>query len=291
MGRIARKIAIAAVAPLLAVLGVAVATTTASAHTPSVVTTTGGGAVPVSVQHIELRPSVHKVTTHAKTVAPELYRVVSGDNLSSIAKAHNTPHGWAGLYALNRSTVGSNPNLIQVGEHLKLTGPVTSTQLRSAYDALPTSVPAPVHHYSVTHHSVDTDDSVNKTTQPSAPVQKPQSAPVQQQAPAPAPVHSQAAVVPQSSSGGGISSVSDLSGAWQCIVQHESGGQNLSYGDASSTGYFQIQQPTWNDYGGTAYAPSPYLATLDQQYQVALKILAAQGPSAWSTNASFGCGL
>jgi cell wall-associated NlpC family hydrolase len=113
--------------------------------------------------------------------------------------------------------------------------------------------------------------------------------------PAPGPVHHhQSSPAPHAvtvSAPGGPASVSDLSAAWQCIVQHESGGQNLSYGDSTSTGYFQIQQATWDAYGGQQYAARPYEATLAEQYAVSLKILAAQGPSAWTTNAAFGCGL
>lgn len=81
------------------------------------------------------------------------------------------------------------------------------------------------------------------------------------------------------------------SSPWACIVDHESGDQNLSYGDASSTGYLQIQQPTWDDFGGQQYASQAYLATEQQQFLVADQILASQGPGAWSTNNSFGCGL
>lgn len=260
MGKFARKIAIAAIAPLLILLG-AVATTTASAQTPSVNPTPGGGAV-VRVFQSLTQPTVHHAT------APAVYSVRSGDNLSSIAKAHNTPHGWAGLYALNRSVVGSNPNLIQVGEHLKLTGNVTSRQVEASYAALPK---APVAPPAVYYHA--------PIVQHTAPV----TPPVQQKAP----VQQQAAPAAQS----GVSDLSSLPASWQCIVFHESTNRNLSYGDASSTGYFQIQQPTWGDYGGLAFAPAPYLATLDQQYQVAQRIVAGQGTTAFSTNAEYGCGI
>jgi LysM repeat protein len=46
--------------------------------------------------------------------------VRAGDSLSKIAARHRLPGGWQALYALNRSVVGKNPNVLQVGEHLRL---------------------------------------------------------------------------------------------------------------------------------------------------------------------------
>ena len=48
------------------------------------------------------------------------YVVRAGDCLSSIAARHRLAGGWQALYALNRSVVGKNPNLILVGQHLRL---------------------------------------------------------------------------------------------------------------------------------------------------------------------------
>jgi hypothetical protein len=48
------------------------------------------------------------------------YVVRTGDCLSSIAARHRLPGGWQALYALNRSVVGKNPNLLLVGQHLRL---------------------------------------------------------------------------------------------------------------------------------------------------------------------------
>ncbi|MDQ6657119.1 MAG: LysM peptidoglycan-binding domain-containing protein [Actinomycetota bacterium] len=45
------------------------------------------------------------------------YTVKSGDTLFKIAAAHGT--SWQAIYAANRSSV-SNPNLINVGQHLNL---------------------------------------------------------------------------------------------------------------------------------------------------------------------------
>ncbi|MFF9409374.1 transglycosylase family protein [Streptomyces anandii] len=46
------------------------------------------------------------------------YTVRAGDTLSGIAERHNTT--WQRLYALNRSVVGGDPDLIMPGQHLAL---------------------------------------------------------------------------------------------------------------------------------------------------------------------------
>lgn len=70
---------------------------------------------------------------------------------------------------------------------------------------------------------------------------------------------------------------------WDRVAQCESGGRwNLSWGHADSTGGLQIQDRTWRDFGGTAIAPHAYQATKEQQIMIAEKILAVQGPRAWS---------
>ncbi len=48
------------------------------------------------------------------------YTVVQGDTLYKIAQAHGISGGWQALYAKNRSTVGGDPNMILVGQHLSL---------------------------------------------------------------------------------------------------------------------------------------------------------------------------
>jgi len=46
-------------------------------------------------------------------------KVKAGDTLSELAQAHHLKGGWLALYAANKSTV-NDPNLIFVGQHLKL---------------------------------------------------------------------------------------------------------------------------------------------------------------------------
>lgn len=46
------------------------------------------------------------------------YTVQKGDNLTKIAKKYNTT--WQELYIINKDIIGSNPNLIKVGQVLKI---------------------------------------------------------------------------------------------------------------------------------------------------------------------------
>ena len=46
--------------------------------------------------------------------------VKPGDYLSAIASKHGVAGGWQALYALNRTVIGKNPNLIFPGQRLSL---------------------------------------------------------------------------------------------------------------------------------------------------------------------------
>jgi nucleoid-associated protein YgaU len=65
----------------------------------------------------------HPLRTGGRHVAAHSaggYVVRAGDSLSSIAARHRLPGGWQALYALNRSVVGKNPNMLHIGQHLRL---------------------------------------------------------------------------------------------------------------------------------------------------------------------------
>ena len=64
------------------------------------------------------RTATHR--TYAKRATRSMYVVRSGDTLSGIATKHNVRGGWRALYRANRTLVGSNPDLIQVGMHLHI---------------------------------------------------------------------------------------------------------------------------------------------------------------------------
>jgi hypothetical protein len=71
------------------------------------------------------KTATHKAATHKKAAAPKVtratgvtYLVRHGDTLSTIAGKHAVKGGWRTLYAHNKSTIGSDPNLILPGQRL-----------------------------------------------------------------------------------------------------------------------------------------------------------------------------
>jgi nucleoid-associated protein YgaU len=70
---------------------------------------------------------------------------------------------------------------------------------------------------------------------------------------------------------------------WDRLAECESGGAwSANEGDGHYGG-LQLTEETWENYGGLDYAPSADQASRSQQIAVAEKILADQGPKAWST--------
>jgi LysM repeat protein len=97
----------------------------------------GIGAWPVcgarsgSTKHYKATHSAssRKVTSHRKATAHTSRPVVStgrgyvvkaGDTLAEIAAKHAVKGGWHALYQLNKSVIGSDPNLILPGQRLAL---------------------------------------------------------------------------------------------------------------------------------------------------------------------------
>jgi LysM repeat protein len=58
------------------------------------------------------------------------YVVRAGDTLGKIAARHGTT--WQRLHALNRQTIGSNPNVLRVGQRLKVSGTPSTRAARAA---------------------------------------------------------------------------------------------------------------------------------------------------------------
>ncbi|OIJ67264.1 transglycosylase family protein [Streptomyces mangrovisoli] len=67
-----------------------------------------------------------QTTPQSRAGKAEMYTVVRGDTLSGIADEHRLQGGWEGLYAANRTTVGSDPDLILPGQRLALHGEATT---------------------------------------------------------------------------------------------------------------------------------------------------------------------
>jgi len=68
-----------------------------------------------------------QTTPQSRAGTAEMYTVVRGDTLSGIADTERVDGGWHGLYAANRTTVGSDPDLILPGQRLSLHGKAAPT--------------------------------------------------------------------------------------------------------------------------------------------------------------------
>jgi LysM repeat protein len=81
--------------------------------------------------------------------------------------------------------------------------------------------------------------------------------------------------------GAGTASAASVA-TWDAVAQCESGGNwHINTGNGYYGG-LQFSQSSWAAAGGLQYAPRADLATKDQQIAVAEKLLALQGPGAWS---------
>jgi nucleoid-associated protein YgaU len=81
---------------------------------------------------------------------------------------------------------------------------------------------------------------------------------------------------------GATSSSAASVATWDAVAQCESGG---NWSINTGNGYYgglQFSQSSWEAAGGLQYAARADLATKDQQIAVAEKLLALQGPGAWS---------
>lgn len=68
---------------------------------------------------------------------------------------------------------------------------------------------------------------------------------------------------------------------WDCVADCESGGRWAVNTGNGFYGGLQFWQPTWEEYGGLAYAARADLASRDHQIRVAEELLGAQGWEAW----------
>jgi len=90
---------------------------------------------------------------------------------------------------------------------------------------------------------------------------------------------------PSSNAGAGAPGATDAA-VWDALAQCESGGNWAIDTDNGRYGGMQLDQGTWLNNGGGAYAPLPNGATRKQQIVVAERVRAAQGFSAWSSCAA-----
>lgn len=80
-------------------------------------------------------------TPQSRAGNAEMYTVVRGDTLSRIADDQDVRGGWRGLYAANRSAIGSDPDLIVPGQRLALRGE-GATKTRPEHRPAPSAKPS-----------------------------------------------------------------------------------------------------------------------------------------------------
>jgi murein DD-endopeptidase MepM/ murein hydrolase activator NlpD len=80
-------------------------------------------------------------TPQSRAGNAEMYTVVRGDTLSRIADDQDVRGGWRGLYAANRSAIGSDPDLIVPGQRLALRGE-GGTKTRPEHRPAPSAKPS-----------------------------------------------------------------------------------------------------------------------------------------------------
>lgn len=246
----------------------------ASAHT----TGTPVNTTPTTGTNQQAPPRAVGMPTPPRHVALQRTQTVKrGDTLFGMTE-HQLGNG--NLYPEVAKANGiTNPDLIFPGQTFTFTvgsdAPPTATP--------PAPLPVVVHHHHHHHHHATTGGTgggtVTRHEAPQVAVQAPP-APVTHHA-----THHAATVAPAPATGGGDNVSGYVNGHnWDSVAAAESGGQwHLAYGTYDSTGGLQIRQSTWNEFGGQQFAKAPYLASKAQQIQVAERILAAQGPGAWTT--------
>lgn len=102
--------------------------------------TRGGGTPDIQVSDTTTQTTKRSVkdvqpqtTPQSRAGRAEMYTVVRGDTLSGIAESEHVDGGWHRLYAVNRTTVGQDPDLILPGQRLSLrtkADPTTHTTAR-----------------------------------------------------------------------------------------------------------------------------------------------------------------
>ncbi|WP_055491237.1 transglycosylase family protein [Streptomyces sp. TP-A0356] len=89
---------------------------------------TRGGATPeldtsdtaTRIAKRSVRDVKPQTTPQSQAGTAEMYTVVRGDTLSGIADSHRVQGGWQRVYEANRTTIGTDPDLILPGQRLNL---------------------------------------------------------------------------------------------------------------------------------------------------------------------------
>jgi murein DD-endopeptidase MepM/ murein hydrolase activator NlpD len=106
-----------------------------------------------AVKRSSVRDVRPQTTPQSRAGRAEMYTVVHGDTLSGIADEHHVRGGWRGLYAGNRATIGSDPDLILPGQRLSLRGTATARTTSPEKDPRSPQQKAPPEHRSAPHRT------------------------------------------------------------------------------------------------------------------------------------------
>lgn len=72
----------------------------------------------ITIKNKWVNPEKYLISKNEQSSKYEYYIVKPKDNLSKIAKKYNTT--WKSIYEINKDVIGKNPNLIKVGQRLKI---------------------------------------------------------------------------------------------------------------------------------------------------------------------------
>lgn len=204
-------------------------------------------AIPVTIgagtAHAQTPTNQTPKVKQASVVQVVNVKINPGDNLSSIADAHNTT--YVRLYDANPKI--TDPDLIYAGDSLRIPDPSEKLPVRQ----LPSDAPA---------------EAASVSAAPAVSAQAPA-------APA-APASAATSYTPSAPAAAGGS-------VWDRIAACESGGNWAIDTGNGFYGGLQFTSSTWLAYGGGAYAPAANLASRAAQIAIAEKVQAGQGWGAW----------
>ena len=210
--------------------------------------------------------AIYKPALHQQAATPSTMTVYKGDTLSGIAgTACGNPGKWPSLYGANRKVIGSNPNLIEVGQKLALDCSHAPVSVRSAARVITTSGG---HSDPFDGHRGNCGDGDHDGMDASCSVIFPHSGPTS--------VPQFHAVV-QAAAGG---TFHGNGGMQQCIISRESGGNSQVTNASGHYGLYQFSYSTWVGSGGNG-ADFGH-ASVGEQNQVFSNAVAARGYSDWA---------
>lgn len=125
------------------------------------------GTVKTSVQDVQ-----PQTTPQSRAGSAQMYTVVHGDTLSGIADRQGVKGGWQRLYAANRKTIGTDPDLILPGQRLSLRGKAVTTTTQTS-----TSTQSPPKEAKEKADSDDTEQSGSRSRSFVSPVDAPTGTP------------------------------------------------------------------------------------------------------------------